>query len=125
MSHFHSNLKLASLMLFLFLEPSSLSNSQQIDSALLSKRWKAQWIACPDGSRHEFGVYHFRKTFSLTSAPEHFVIHASGDNRYELFVNGTRVLEGPARGDLDHWRYETVDISTHLQPGKNVLSAVV
>jgi len=125
MNRFYFNSQITFLILFLFLAPSSLSNSQQIDSVLLHQRWKAQWIACPDGPRHEFGVYHFRKTFSLTAVPEHFVIHASGDNRYELFVNGTRVLEGPARGDLDHWRYETVDIATHLQPGKNVLAAVV
>lgn len=125
MNRFYFYSKIISLMLFLILAPSSLLNSQQINSALLHQRWKAQWIACPDGPRHEFGVYRFRKTFSLTAAPEHFIIHASGDNRYELFVDGTRVLEGPARGDLDDWRYETVDIATHLQPGKNVLAAVV
>jgi len=36
--------------------------------------------------------------------PSKFVVHASGDNRYQLFVNGTRVAWGPARGDLFHWR---------------------
>jgi hypothetical protein len=125
MIRFHFNYQIASLMLFLFLAPSSLSNTKQIDSALLNQRWKGQWIACPDGPHREFGVYHFRKTFTLPTLPNHFIIHASGDNRYELFVNGTRVLEGPARGDLDHWRYETMDIATHLQPGRNVLAAVV
>jgi hypothetical protein len=32
---------------------------------------------------------------------------------------------GPARGDLRHWRYETVDIAAQLRAGKNVLAAVV
>ena len=32
---------------------------------------------------------------------------------------------GPARGDLHHWRYESVDIARHLKAGKNVLAAVV
>ena len=32
---------------------------------------------------------------------------------------------GPARGDLKHWRYETLDIAPQLQAGKNVLAAVV
>lgn len=32
---------------------------------------------------------------------------------------------GPARGDLFHWRYESVDIAPHLRSGKNVLAAVV
>jgi hypothetical protein len=49
----------------------------------------------------------------------------SGDNRYELFVNGARVLSGPARGDLNHWRFETLDIAPHLTAGKNVLAGVV
>lgn len=32
---------------------------------------------------------------------------------------------GPARGDLNHWRYETVDLAPHLKAGRNVLAAVV
>ena len=43
---------------------------------------------------------------------------SQGDNRYELFVNGARVSWGPARGDLTHWRYETVDIGAQLRGGK-------
>src|SRR5690242_3300299 len=82
--------------------PSQISSQRNPD--LLNRRWKASWIACADASRREFGVIHFRKTFSLESIPARFVIHASGDNRYELFVNGARVLAGPARGDLNHWR---------------------
>ncbi len=98
---------------------------QDINPNLLDHRWKAEWISCPGAPRREFGVYHFRKTFSLASVPEHFVIHVSGDNRYSLFANGFRVVEGPARGDLKHWRYETVDIVKLLRPGKNVLAVVV
>jgi hypothetical protein len=32
---------------------------------------------------------------------------------------------GPARGDLLHWRFETVDLSPHLMAGRNILAAVV
>ena len=116
------------LITFLAPVPVSVSPGQEsveINSRLLDHPWKGRWISCPGAPRREFGVYHFRKTFSLASVPEHFVIHASGDNRYGLFANGTRVVEGPARGDLKHWRYETVDISKLLRPGKNVLAAVV
>jgi alpha-L-rhamnosidase len=107
------------------LAPSPLSISQQISPSLLRGRWKARWISYPGGPEREFAIFRFRKSLSLDSAPEHFIIHASGDNRYELFVNGARVLEGPARGDLDHWRYATLDIAPHLQQGKNILAAVV
>jgi hypothetical protein len=96
-----------------------------VNPELVAHLWKAKWIAAAEGPRREFGVFHFRKTFSLLSVPARFVIHASGDNRYELFVNGERVLAGPARGDLNHWRYETLDIAPRLRAGKNVLAAVV
>jgi alpha-L-rhamnosidase len=105
--------------------PSVPARPQSINPALLGQSWKAQWISHPDGPRREFGVFHFRKTFTLSGVPERFVIHASGDNRYELFVNGKRVLAGPARGDLYHWRFETLDIAPHLRAGKNVLAAVI
>ncbi len=92
---------------------------------LLRREWTAKWIAVPKAPKTEYGVYHFRKTFDLAARPERFLVHASGDNRYQLFVNGQRAAWGPARGDLFHWRYETVDIAGFLRPGKNLLAAVV
>ena len=86
---------------------------------------RSQWVTCPGVPRREFGVCLFRRTFNLASVPAQFLLHASADNRYELFVNGTRVLEGPARGDLNHWRYETTDIAPQLRPGSNALAAIV
>ena len=62
---------------------------------------------------------------SLSAKPGRFVIHVSGDNRFVLYVNGTRIGEGPARGDLDHWRYETYDIGAELRGGDNTVAATV
>ena len=93
--------------------------------SLLRREWTAKWIAVPKSPKTEYGVYHFRKTFDLAARPERFLVHTSGDNRYQLFVNAQRVAWGPARGDLFHWRYETVDIAGFLKPGKNLLAAVV
>jgi alpha-L-rhamnosidase len=101
------------------------SASPRISKGLLEHLWTADWIACPGAPPHEFGVYFFRKTFSLTTVPEDFLIHVSADNRYQLYVNGDRVLFGPAKGDLFHWRFETLDIARHLHSGKNTLAAVV
>lgn len=85
----------------------------------------AQWITAPGAPRTEFTVLHFRRAFELAAKPESFVVKVSGDNRYQLFVNGTRVSSGPARGDLYHWRRETVDLAPNLHAGRNVLAAVV
>ena len=87
--------------------------------------WTAEWIDVPGAPKQDYGVYHFRRTFELPVKPEHFEIYVSADNRYQLFVNGQRVSWGPARGDLTHWHYETVDIAAELRAGKNVLAAVV
>ncbi len=70
-------------------------------------------------------MFHFRRAFDLTEKPQQFRIRVSADNRYQLYVNGELVSWGPARGDLTHWRYESVDIAQHLHSGKNVLAAVV
>jgi hypothetical protein len=87
--------------------------------------WTARWISVPGAPAFDYGVYHFRRTFELKERPAAFLVHVTADNRYQLFANGERVSWGPARGDLFHWRYETVDLAPHLRAGRNVLAAVV
>jgi len=85
----------------------------------------ASWITYPDISGHEYGVYHFRKTVELDTAPERFNVHVSADNRYRLYVNGVSVIAGPQRSDVMHWRYEEIDLAPYLREGSNVIAAVV
>jgi hypothetical protein len=40
-------------------------------------------------------------------------------------VNGKQVSQGPARGDLYFWNFETIDIAPSLNAGSNNVSAVV
>ena len=87
--------------------------------------WQAKWISYPGINGKEAGVYHFRKQLQLKTNPESFVIHVSGDSRYRLFVNGHLVSFGPAKSDITHWKYETVDIAKFLKPGKNIISSIV
>lgn len=96
-----------------------------VNPVLLKGEWPATWITCPGVPQRDYGVYHFRKTFSLEKKPGRFVIHVSADNRYRLFVNGVAVLSGPARGDKFNWYFETIDIGSFLKPGKNVIAAKV
>ena len=88
-------------------------------------RWSARWIAAADAPPQAAGVFHFRKSFELAGKPERFLVNVSADNRYRLFANGVLVSSGPARGDLMHWRYETVDLAPYLRSGRNVLAALV
>ncbi len=67
----------------------------------------------------------FRKTLEFPVKPLAFVVHVSADNRYKLFVNGKLVSLGPARGDLTHWNFETVDLAPYFQSGPNIVAAQV
>lgn len=91
----------------------------------LTVKWPAYWIACPGASPSVYGVYHFRKKFKRSTKPEKFMINVSADNRYRLFINGIEVSRGPARGDLMHWYYESVDVAKYLNLGDNTIAAIV
>jgi len=106
------------ILLFLILFP-IFSLAQQ------PEKWTAQWIMHPTAEPQSHAVILFRKNFELPKKPDKFVVHLSADNHYRLFVNGQYILRGPARGDLSHWFYETVDIAEYLQPGKNVIASEV
>lgn len=99
--------------------------TQNISPALDQGRWSAHWIDVPGEQSNGYGVYLFRKQLDLAAKPGSFVVHVSADNRYKLFVNEKLVSLGPARGDLEHWNYETVDIASFLQAGRNIIAAKV
>jgi len=90
-----------------------------------AQEWSANWISCPGVAQRAYGVYHFRKHVVLGEVPGRFIVHLSADNRYRFFVNGKAVCAGPARGDLAHWNFETVDIAPFLVQGENVVAALV
>ena len=57
--------------------------------------------------------------------PRNFFVYVSADNRYKLYINGTYIANGPARGDQFNWNYETIDIAALLKPGENLVAAEV
>ena len=85
----------------------------------------APWITYPSANITEYGVYHFRKAFEIKELPDSLIVHISADNRYNLFVNGERVCYGPAKGDLQTYKYDVIDIAPFLDRGKNQLAAIV
>ncbi len=101
------------------------TQAQTIAPSILQKQWNAYWITVPGEQPNAYCVYLFRKNIDLPAKPASFVIHVSADNHYKLFVNEKLVSLGPARGDLTHWNFETVDIAPFLQAGKNIVAAQV
>src|SRR5262245_61976719 len=87
--------------------------------------WKAVWITAAGAPERDPVVLHFRKAITLPSAPGRFLVHVSADNRFVLHVNGARAGAGPARGDVEHWRYQTLDLAPLLKAGRNLVAATV
>lgn len=92
---------------------------------MMKESWNALWIAVPESSQKDYGIYYFRKDINLDKQPEKFIAYVSGDTRYKLYVNGTLASLGPARNDSKHWNYETIDLAPYLKTGKNVFAAQV
>jgi len=87
--------------------------------------WQAAWVTHPIAPLREPLVLHLRKTLMLAAVPSNYIVRVSADNRFILYVNGKRAGDGPARGDLTHWRYERFDLAPLLKPGENLISATV
>ena len=101
------------------------AGSQTINPSLFKNTWSANWITAPDAPAKSYGVYYFRKKISLTEKPDSFIVHVSADNRYVLIINEKFVSLGPARNDLYHWNFETIDIASYLINGENIITATV
>lgn len=99
--------------------------AQPADQTTVSKPWNAYWIAAANDPGRQYGVYYFRKSIDLAAKPTTFIVKISADNRYKLFVNGTLVSVGPARGDTYYWNYENIDLAPYLTVGKNSITAIV
>lgn len=100
-------------------------NHEGKDFTKLKHAWKAQWITHPTESTLDSRKFLFRRVFNLDIKPEKFIIHLSADNRYRLFVNGAYIISGPSSSDINHYRYETLDIADHLEQGNNSVAVEV
>jgi alpha-L-rhamnosidase len=87
--------------------------------------WHAAWVTDPAAPLREPLVLHFRRALTLPAAPATYIVRVSADNRFILYVNGQRVGDGPARGDLAHWRYERFNLAPFLHAGENLVAATV
>ena len=120
-----------SILTFFALAIVSLALSAQISAQTQAqpdpphREWQASWITHPTAPLREPVVLHFRRSLTLAAVPASYPVRVSADNRFILYVNGQRVGDGPARGDLAHWRYERFDLAPLLQPGKNLITATV
>lgn len=84
--------------------------------------WPCFWVGCAGSSGPVPFVVAYRKRFTLTEGAT-IRVHVSADERYELFLDGTRVGRGSERGDAFHWYFETYDLD--VSAGEHALVARV
>jgi alpha-L-rhamnosidase len=119
------------ILLFVYFLSISALRAQVVQELNLPKpqyapqKWKGSWITHPDIADSDYGVVNFRRTFELKEKPNQFIVNLTADNQYRLFVNGKFVNFGPQLSDVRHWRYETIDLASFLQVGKNVIAVEV
>lgn len=66
-----------------------------------------------------------RKAFHLKEVPKKALLRISASSKYELFINGKAINQGPARSAPHHQSYDILNISSLLQQGKNNISVKV
>ncbi|WP_373232348.1 family 78 glycoside hydrolase catalytic domain [Cohnella sp.] len=92
--------------------------------------WHSQWIwdvrQPEEGGSMEHRLVYFRRSFHVAEGVKpRLAVDITADSRYRLFVNGRSVAVGPCKGDRHTQHYETVDVSSLLRPGDNVLAVQV
>lgn len=79
--------------------------------------WLNDWTTKDD---EDARIVYFRKNFKMEAIPEHFNIQITADSRYKLYINGSFVQEGPAKGDDQDWYVDTAELANFLKVGENV-----
>ncbi len=80
--------------------------------------WQAAWVW---GSKHmDQGPGYFRMTFTVRGQVKQAVLQTTGDDSFDLFVNGVKI----AHGGFSYGHAYTFDVTKHLRQGKNVVAAV-
>ena len=97
--------------------PGPLAPRATFDTGLRDADWKAQWIWRTTSLQPDQYTY-VRKEVTLAAAP---IVRAhayvSGDQQYELYVNGIRAGKGQAYCYPDAQYYETLDVTALLTAG--------
>lgn len=86
---------------------------------------KASWVSHPEIVGGEDRVALFRNNFTVEENSQDFIINISADNHYFLYVNGKFITHGPQLSDIQHYKYETLNLKDHVHKGNNVLAIKV
>lgn len=109
------------------------SEAATFETGLLhASDWTARWIEAPKPvtpAKFNLPAPFFRKTFTLKTGVENARVWVCGAGYFELYVNGHKVgrevLNPPFTAYDRTCLYCTYDIADYLEPGENVIGAVL
>jgi hypothetical protein len=82
------------------------------------------WAGAPKAGEKQGVAVGFRKSFNLKKQPASALLHLFADARYILWVNGVYVDRGPARFQPNGPEYDSLEIASFLQSGKNSVALI-
>ncbi len=82
----------------------------------------AAWVWHPHRGGREHAVLHFFNTFDCEASTS-IRLHVSGDQRFEIELDGETMAVGPDCGEVEQWSFSSYDLT--LEPGTHCLSAWV
>ncbi|MDD5597418.1 MAG: alpha-L-rhamnosidase N-terminal domain-containing protein, partial [Victivallaceae bacterium] len=86
---------------------------------------KAKWIW---KKQDNYKLYNqtviFRKTFEINSPLKSAELAITADSFYRLYVNGSRINDGPSRAYPEKYNYDLIDISARLLNGENEIYVI-
>ncbi len=82
--------------------------------------WQSQWIWMDETI--ESDVMLARRSFDLDQAPLEARLRITASSKYQLYLNGEYICQGPARSAPHHQSYDILDVTGLLREGKNTLA---
>ena len=89
--------------------------------------WTAKWIWQSDDGPNDTWMC-FRKTFNISNVPATVTANIAVDSRYDLWINGVRVIrEGGLKRGPEPGKefYDEVDLKPYLTTGDNTIAILV
>ncbi|TLX78225.1 hypothetical protein E9993_00665 [Labilibacter sediminis] len=83
-------------------------------------QWAAKWIWAEEALQAEAILA--RKSFVLDAMPNQATLKITASDFYQLYINGQYVNRGPARSAAHHQSYDSINISSYLQKGENLIA---
>ncbi len=87
------------------------------------RQWQARWIWTPGATNPGIHFSYFRTTIHVANRVTEATLSCTADSKYRLWVNGSAVGVGPARGTAQTPYYDSYTIPLH--PGENTIAALV